>query len=306
MVKQSIFGRMAQLAKANINSLLDQAEDPQKMLDQMVRDYTNNIAEAESAVAQTIGNLRMLQDDYNEDIKNAQDWGNKALAASRKADEYRAKGDAVDAEKFDNLAKVALQRQISSENEAKTAEPNIASQSDVVDKLKQGLNQMKVKLNELTSKRNELVARSKTAAAQTQVHDALKSIDIMDPTSEVGRFEEKIRREEAKVRGQQELAASSLDAQFNSLEDLGEQTEIEARLAALKSGGRHARPRRRQRLDRRRGHRHHGGRSRLRQALTRAPRRGRLPGCRAAGAARRRPVPARGRAPRGPASVVIQ
>ncbi|MDQ0755710.1 phage shock protein A [Arthrobacter sp. B3I4] len=59
----------------------------------------------------------------------------------------------------------------------------------------------------------------------------------MDPTSEVGRFEEKIRREEAKVRGQQELAASSLDAQFNSLEDLGEQTEIEARLAALKSGG---------------------------------------------------------------------
>ncbi|MFP5312683.1 MAG: PspA/IM30 family protein, partial [Actinomycetes bacterium] len=81
-----------------------------------------------------------------------------------------------------------------------------------------------------------LVARSKTAAAQSQVHDAIKSIDIMDPTSEVGRFEEKIRREEAKVRGQQELAASSLDAQFNQLEDLGEQTEIEARLAALKAG----------------------------------------------------------------------
>jgi phage shock protein A len=99
---------------------------------------------------------------------------------------------------------------------------------------------MKGKLNELTSKRNELVARSKTAAAQSQVHDALKSIDFMDPTSEVGRFEEKIRREEAKVRGQQELAASSLDAQFNQLEDLGEQTEIEARLAALKSGAKPA------------------------------------------------------------------
>ena len=94
MVKQSIFGRIAQLAKANINSLLDNAEDPQKMLDQMVRDYTNNIAEAESAVAQTIGNLRMLQADYNEDIKNAQDWGNKALAASRKADEFRSAGNA--------------------------------------------------------------------------------------------------------------------------------------------------------------------------------------------------------------------
>ncbi|MCX2746454.1 PspA/IM30 family protein [Arthrobacter sp. MI7-26] len=237
MVKQSIFGRIAQLAKANINALLDQAEDPQKMLDQMVRDYSNNIAEAESAVAQTIGNLRMLQADYNEDTKNAQDWGNKALAASRKADEYRATGNPADAVKFDNLAKVAIQRQMSAENQAKAAEPNISSQSEVVDKLKSGLDQMKGKLNELTSKRNELIARSKTVAAQTQVHDALKSIDIMDPTSEVGRFEEKIRREEAKVLGQQELAASSLDAQFNQLEDLGEQTEIEARLAALKSGG---------------------------------------------------------------------
>ncbi|XAS66239.1 PspA/IM30 family protein [Micrococcaceae bacterium Sec5.7] len=236
MVKQSIFGRIAQLAKANINTLLDQAEDPQKMLDQMVRDYTNNIAEAESAVAQTIGNLRMLQDDYHEDVKNAQDWGNKALAASRKADEYRSGGNGADAQKFDNLAKVALQRQMSSENEAKSSEPNIASQSEVVDKLKTGLDQMKGKLNELTSKRNELVARAKTASAQSQVHDAIKSIDFMDPTSEVGRFEEKIRREEAKVRGQQELAASSLDSQFNQLEDLGEQTEIEARLAALKTG----------------------------------------------------------------------
>jgi phage shock protein A len=236
MAKQSIFGRIAQLAKANINALLDQAEDPQKMLDQMVRDYTNNIAEAESAVAQTIGNLRMLEDDYNQDVKMSADWGNKALAASRKADEFRAAGNAADATKFDNLAKVALQRQITSENEAKAAAPNIASQTDVVDKLKDGLTQMKVKLNELSSKRNELIARAKTAEAQTQVHDAIKSIDILDPTSEVSRFEDKIRREEAKVRGMNELAASSLDAQFNSLEDLGEQTEIEARLAALKAG----------------------------------------------------------------------
>jgi phage shock protein A len=236
MTKQSIFGRIAQLAKANINAILDQAEDPQKMLDQMVRDYSNNISEAESAIAQTIGNLRMLQDDHAEDVKAAQDWGNKALAASRKADEFRASGNTTDAQKFDNLAKVALQRQISSENEARAAEPTIASQSDVVERLKSGLEQMKGKLNELTTKRNELVARSRTAAAQTQVHDALKSIDIMDPTSEVSRFEEKVRREEAKVRGQQELAASSLDAQFNQLEDLGEQTEVEARLAALKQG----------------------------------------------------------------------
>jgi phage shock protein A len=236
MTKQSIFGRIAQLTRANINALLDSAEDPEKMLDQMVRDFTNSIADAESAIAETIGNLRMLEDDHREDVQAAGEWGRKALAASRKADELRTAGNAVDADKFDNLAKVALGRQLQSEKEAKDAEPQIISQTAVVEQLKTGLNTMKTKLGQLTSKRSELIARSKTAAAQSQVMDAVKSIDMMDPTSEVSRFEDKIRREEAKVRGASELAASSLDAQFESLDDLGELTEVDARLAALKSG----------------------------------------------------------------------
>ncbi|GGJ62243.1 PspA/IM30 family protein [Glutamicibacter ardleyensis] len=235
MTKQSLFGRVAQLAKANINSILDSAEDPEKMMDQMVRDYTDNIAEAEQAVAQTIGNLRMLEDDYREDEQAAGDWGTKALAASNKADEFRAANDADNAGKFDNLAKVAIQRQMQAESEMKTANPTISSQREIVEKLKTGLNQMKEKRNELVSKRDELVARAKSANAQNQVNEAVKSVNMMDPTSEISRFEEKIRREEAKVRGASELASSSLDAQFESLEDLGEQTEVEARLAALKA-----------------------------------------------------------------------
>ncbi len=237
MAKQTILGRISQLLKANINSLIDQAEDPQLMLDQLVRDFTNSIAEAESAVAQTIGNLRLMEQDHAEDIESAADWGRKALAASSKADELRAAGNTADADKFDNLAKIAIGRQVSAENEAKQAEPTIASQTVTVDALKKGLDGMHAKLAQLTSKRDELVARSKTAEAQGQVLDAIKSIDLMDPTSELGRFEDKIRREEAKVAGQQELAASSLDAQFESLDDLSEQAEVDARLAALKSGG---------------------------------------------------------------------
>ena len=236
MSKQSIFGRIAQLAKANINAMIDSAEDPQKMLDQMVRDYTENIREAESAVAQTIGNLRLLEKDHAEDVQEAAQWGNKALAASNKAEEFRSAGKELEAGKFDDLAKVALQRQIQSENEARAAEPPISSQTEVVDKLKDGLNSMRGKLQELSTKRDELAARQKTVQAQSQVQDALKSFDVMDPTSEVSRFEEKVRREEARVAGQQELADSSLDRQFEALENMGQQTEIEARLAALKAG----------------------------------------------------------------------
>ena len=237
MAKQSILGRISQLLRANINALLDQAEDPQMMLDQLVRDYTNSIAEAESAVAQTIGNLRLMEQDHAEDVEAAADWGRKALAASAKGDELRAAGKAEDADKFDKLAKMAIGKQITAENEAKTAEPTSAAQNDVVEKLKSGLEGMRGKLGELTSKRDELVARAKTAQAQNQVADSLKSIDVMDPTSELGRFEEKVRREEALVAGKQEIAASTLDSQFETLEELDKATEVDARLAELKSGG---------------------------------------------------------------------
>lgn len=237
MAKQTIFGRIAQLTRANINAMLDSAEDPEQMLDQMVRDYTNSIAEAEDAVAQTIGNLRLLEQDAAEDRDAVQEWGSKALAASRKADELRTSGDTAGADKFDNLAKIALQRQLQFESEVTAAEPQIANQTQVVEKLKVGLQGMRQKLGELQGKRSELVGRAKVAEAQSKVHDAVRSIDIMDPTSELGRFEDKIRREEARVAGQAELQSSSLDAQFESLEDVGEQAEVEARLAALKSGG---------------------------------------------------------------------
>ena len=95
--KQSIFGRITQLARANINALIDQAEDPQKMLDQLVRDYTNSIAEAEKAIAQTIGNLRLMEQDHAEDIASAADWGKKAGAASARAEEHRGRGEETDA-----------------------------------------------------------------------------------------------------------------------------------------------------------------------------------------------------------------
>ena len=237
MAKQSIFGRISTLIKANVNALIDSAEDPQKMLDQLVRDYTNSIADAESAIAETIGNLRLLERDHQEDVQAAAEWGNKALAASKKADELRQSGNTADADKFDNLAKIALQRQISEENEAKAIAPTIATQTEVVDKLKDGLNGMKQKLEQLKAKRSELLARAKTAEAQGKVHDAVRSIDVLDPTSELGRFEDKVRRQEALAAGNQELAASSIDAQFEALEDVGQLTEVEARLAALKTGG---------------------------------------------------------------------
>ncbi|MGC0269250.1 PspA/IM30 family protein [Glutamicibacter soli] len=233
--KQSIWARIFGIGKANANAAIDALEDPKKMLDQTVRDYTNNIAEAEQAVAQTIGNLRMAEEDLAKAQNEVKEWGSKALAASNKAEEFAAAGDVANQQKFNQLATVAIQRQMAAEKKAGALASTVGTQSEVVDKLKAGLNTMQTKRQELVSKRDELVARARNAKTQNQMMDTIKALDINDPSSEISRFEQKIRQDEAKVRGAAELAASSLDSQFAQLEDLGAATEVDARLAAMKT-----------------------------------------------------------------------
>ena len=237
MAQTTILGRIGQLVRANINAMLDSAEDPEQMLDQLVRDFTNNIAEAEEAVAQTVGNLRLLEDDQREAKQAQQDWGGKASAAARKADEERAAGNTSEADRFTELAKIAIRRQISFETQVTTFQTQITQQTELTDQLKDGLNKLRVKREELVQKRDELVSRAKMASAQRQVQEAVRDVSVMDPTSELNRFEERIRRQEAMARGMAEVSASSLEDQFASLEETEDEMEVESRLAALKAQG---------------------------------------------------------------------
>jgi phage shock protein A len=237
MAQTSILGRIGQLVRANINSILDSAEDPEQMLDQLVRDFTNNIAEAEEAVAQTIGNLRLVEDDAKEARAASAEWNDKAKAASRRADQLRSEGNTAEADRFDELARIAIRRQLSFEGTAKSLQTQVDAQTELSDKLKDGLNKLRVKREELVNKRDELVSRAKMAQAQQQVQTSLRSVSVMDPTSEISRFEEQIRRQEAQVRGMEEVAASSLDEQFASLESDEDELEVQARLAELKTSG---------------------------------------------------------------------
>jgi phage shock protein A len=235
MTKQTITGRASQLARANVEALLDQAEDPQKTADQLIRDYTATIREAEEAVAGSMGNLRLTEQDRAQDVAAAAEWGGKAAAASRRADELRAAGGTAEADRFDHLAKVALGRQLLSEREARAAAPVIAAHTEQAAALKAGLDGMKDRLRRLQDRRDELVARSRTAPARQAMMDTVKSVDLFDPAGDLGRFEDKVRREEARANGRQELAASTLDAQFEALDPVPDPAEVEARLAGLKS-----------------------------------------------------------------------
>jgi phage shock protein A len=230
---RSILGRLSQLVRANVNALIDSAEDPEKMLDQLVRDFTASIAEAEAAVAQTIGNLRLLEDDRDEAEEAVEEWGRKAEAAAQRADGLRGE-QPEEADRFDELAKIALRKQISFEQQVTTFQTQITQQQELTDKLKDGLEKIRRKREELVQRRDELVSRAKMAEAQTRVQEAVRSVSVLDPTSELGRFEERVRQQEARARGMEEIAASSLEAQFAELDELGDDLEVERRLRELR------------------------------------------------------------------------
>lgn len=231
-----ILGRVGNILRANLNDMLDRAEDPEKMIDQLVRDYTRDIQEAEGAVAQTVGNLRLTEDDLSRAKAEVEEWGSKAAASAQRASQAAASGNAADATRFDELAKTALRQQIEYEKRVKATQEMVDQQTQLTDQLKAGLTGMRAKLEELHIKRDELAARAKMAEAQRQVQESVKSISVIDPTSELARYEEKVRREEAMARGMAEVAADTLDNQFKALDDASADAEVEARLAALKGG----------------------------------------------------------------------
>jgi len=166
MSKRGIIGRVAQLAHANVNALIDSAEDPQQVLDELVRSYAITIAEAEQAVAQLTGSRRIAQGDQQVDAEMAVLWSSAAEATSQTADELRAAGEAADADAFDNLAKVALGRQLTAENDIETLQHTITAQTESVRTLANRLHQMQIKASELEHKRDNLKADASNSRAQ--------------------------------------------------------------------------------------------------------------------------------------------
>jgi phage shock protein A len=206
------------------------------MLDQFVRDFTTNISDAETAIAESIGHLRLMQKDRADAATEHEDWGRKAQAASSRADAFRSAGREKDADKYDQLATVALRKQVALEQRVAELDPQIAQQDEVAEQLKAGLAIMRDKLSDLKDKRSELLARARAADAQHRVVDAASALNTADPTSQIGRFEEGVRKREALAQGRIEVAAASLESRFDELDQLSSSAIADDRLAALKRG----------------------------------------------------------------------
>jgi phage shock protein A len=211
---------MSRLIRANVNDMIDRAEDPEKMIDQILRDMESNIRTARSQVAAMIAQEKELEADLGETKQLAAEWGAKAKRA-------------VEAGK-DELAREALRRKRDNEENSSVYEQQHATQQQTVEKLKSQLSQLESKYQQTMSQRDSLIARQKRAVASKQVAEFTSvSLSPMDAGSELDRMERKIRQTEAQAAAIGEMHDTSFDAQFAELDY---DVEIEKELEALKSG----------------------------------------------------------------------
>jgi len=213
-----IFDRISRLVRANVNDALDNAEDPEKMLEQLIRDMSEEIRQARGQVAAMIAQEKELAADKSE--------------ADRQSSEWQRRAELAVAQSKDDLAREALRRKRDADENGRIYGEQLAAQQQTVSRLKNQLQELENKLDSMESKRDALIARSRRAKAQQQVSETLTNLPHASAASEFERFERRIRTTEAKAAASTEMAELGHDDDFAALDhDFG----VEDELAALKS-----------------------------------------------------------------------
>jgi len=215
----SIFGRMADIVKANINDLLDRAEDPEKMIKQMVLEMEEAVNKATLAVGQAIANEKSLERQYNKQLAQSNDWQQRALQA-------------VGAGR-DDLARQALERKNTIQKNVVDLERMVTEARATSTNLRGQLDQLKSKLDEARMRQNTLIARSQAAKAKKQIAQSFAGIGS-DAFSKFDKLEQRVEKTEAEAEAFAQLAGenTSLEDQFKSLEA---GSGVDDELAALKA-----------------------------------------------------------------------
>jgi phage shock protein A len=213
-----ILDRMTRLLRANVNDMIDHAEDPEKMLDQLIREMNDQIHMARGQVAAMIAQEKELQMDYDQSARMASEWDRKAELAVGQGK--------------DDLAREALRRKRDNDEHAQVYVSNLQSQQEMVSKLKTQLQQLEAKYESARANRDVLIARQRRAEAIQKVSGTMSGLKSLEPGEELDRMERRIRSNEARALAEQDLASDSMSAQFAEL-DSG--LEVEDDLQRLKA-----------------------------------------------------------------------
>lgn len=210
--------RIIMVLKSNLNAIVSAAEDPDKILEQLIFDMQEDLAQLHQATAQAIASLKIQEQQYNQSTTEAQEWEKRAMLAIQKGD--------------DALAKEALSRKKTHTESANTLKAGLQQQTGQVELLKKNLTAIAGKIAEAKSKKELLKVRLQTSKSQEKLNNILGSVNTNSAEATFARMEEKILKAEALASATAELNADELGAKFVQLES---GSDIDDELAALKA-----------------------------------------------------------------------
>ena len=220
----SIFTKLSTVIKSNINDLISRAENPEKMLNQIILDMRDQLAKAKREVAAAIADERKLRASLDSEVKQMRQWEHRAMLAVK--------------EGRDDLAKQALVRQQEHKGRASALDETWRAQAGETEKLKGSLRQLNDKIEEAKRKRNLLVAKQRRAQAQRRIHETMSGLSNTSAFDAFNRMAEKIEEQERESLAHQEvneaLGPGTLEEDFKALEGGTESGDVEDRLLALK------------------------------------------------------------------------
>ncbi len=220
-----IFTKLSTVIKSNINDLISRAENPEKMLNQIIIDMRDQLAKAKREVAAAIADERKLKAQLETEVKQARDWQHRAMLAVK--------------EGRDDLAKQALLRQQEHTERAQALQQTWESQAGETEKLKGSLRQLNDKIEEAKRKRNLLVAKQKRAQAQRRIHETMSGLSDTSAFEAFNRMADKIEEQERQSLAHAEVTADlggdTLETEFMKLESGTGGTDVEDQLLALKA-----------------------------------------------------------------------
>lgn len=213
----SIFSRVRDLLSANINAMLDSAEDPEKMADEYLRQLNNELYEAKTSVAAAMADATKLNTQEARYVAETEQWAQKAEAALRAGNE--------------ELAKAALGRKVQASKLADQYKQQSDAQDAQVEQLQQALVQLETRIAETRAKKELIVAKKNRAQTQEAIQRTVRGLGNINALDKLDQLEERVDDRLAQADAMAKLEGDSLENKFRDLE---RSTEIDSELAELK------------------------------------------------------------------------
>ena len=214
----ALLERVSTLIRANLNDLIDKAENPEKMIKQVIVDMENQLLQVKTQVAISIADQHVLENKLKEAEGNERQWVRRAELAVDKHD--------------DALARSALERSMSYKSMAASFRQQVEDQKTQVENLKAALLKLQQKLAEAQSKSDMLIAQHRRSRAMGKANQAGMAMGDDSKSAAFDRMKSKVQHTEAATQANSELLADDVEDRFAALE---KEREIDRLLAEIKS-----------------------------------------------------------------------